>query len=153
MDQVLLEQELIRDEGLAHRRPDRPGRLFAYRDSAGKATIGAGRNLDDKGISDDEAMTLLRDDIAEHMALLDRELPWWREMSEARQRVLANMGFNLGVGPTPEQPEGKLLTFTNTLAAMQRGDYEAAANGMSASAWAKQVGIRATRLVEMMREG
>lgn len=153
MNQDLFEQELIRDEALARRHPDKPGRVFPYHDSAGKSTIGVGRNLDDKGISEDEAMLLLRNDIAEHLALLDRELPWWREMSEARQRVLANMAFNLGVGPTPEQPEGKLLTFKNTLAAMQRGDYEAAANGMSASAWAKQVGLRATRLITMMREG
>lgn len=144
MNQDLLEQELERDEGL---------RLKAYRDSVGKLTIGVGRNLDDKGISETEARTLLRNDIAEHLALLDRELPWWRELDEERQRVLANMAFNLGVGPTVEQPEGKLLTFKTTLAAVRRGDYEAAANGMSASAWAKQVGIRATRLIKIMRTG
>ena len=96
---------------------------------------------------------MLKNDIAEHCALLDRHLPWWKNMDEVRQRALANMAFNLGVGPSDEQPTGKLLTFKNTLAAMARGDYEAAANGMSSSAWAKQVGIRATRLVEMMRSG
>lgn len=153
MNQEQLEQDLIRDEALARRRADKPGRVFPYRDSENKLTIAVGRNLDDRGLSDAEAMILLRNDVAEHLDLLDRYLPWWRAMSEARQRALANMAFNLGVGPTPEQPEGKLLTFKNTLAAMERGDYEAAANGMSASAWAKQVGIRATRLVQMMREG
>lgn len=153
MNQTLLEQDLIRDEGEAKRDPARPGRLFPYKDSKGILTIGIGRNLEERGISEAEALMLLANDIGDHVALLDKYLPWWRQMSEARQRALANMAFNLGVGPTPEQPEGKLLTFKNTLAAMERGDYEAAANGMSASAWAKQVGIRATRLVQMMREG
>lgn len=37
---------------------------------------------------------------------------------------------------------GGLLTFTNTLAAMKRGDYAAAADGMLASKWATQVGAR-----------
>jgi len=153
MNQEQLEQELIRDEDMARKRADKPGRVFAYRDTQGKLRIAVGRNLDDKGLSEAEGMILFRNDIAEHLELLDRYLPWWRKMSEARQRAIANMAFNLGVGPSPEQPEGKLLTFKNTLAAMERGDYEAAANGMSASAWARQVGVRATRLIEMMREG
>jgi lysozyme len=140
----LLEQELERDEGK---------RLKPYKDSVGKVSIGIGRNLDDKGISEDEVRLMLKNDIAEHLGLLDKYLPWWRGLDEVRQRVLANMGFNMGVGPSPEHPTGKLLTFKNTLAAMERGDYEAAANGMSASAWARQVGVRATRLVEMMRTG
>ena len=144
-DQVTaLRAQLIVDEGL---------RLKPYRDSVGKLTIGVGRNLDDKGISHDEAMALLDRDIAEHMALLDRELPWWQRMDETRQLVLANMAFNLGVGPTPEQPDGKLLQFKNTLDHMARGEYDAAADGMAASVWAKQVGVRADRLVIAMRTG
>lgn len=144
MNEELLAAELTRDEGL---------RLKSYRDSVGKLSIGVGRNLDDKGISKEEAEVMLRNDIAEHTELLDKYLPWWRSLDEVRQRVVANMGFNLGVGPSAEHPQGKLLTFKNTLAAMERGDYEAAANGMSSSAWAKQVGLRATRLVAMMRTG
>jgi lysozyme len=58
--------------------------------------------------------------------------------------VLVNMAFNMG---------GGLLSFVNTLAAIQRGDYNAAANGMLASRWATQVGARATRLADMMRNG
>ena len=128
-------------------------RLKPYRDSVGKLSIGIGRNLDDKGISNAEASVMLHNDIDEHCALLDKYLPWWRSLDEIRQRVIANMAFNMGIGPSAEHPTGKLLTFKNTLAAMERGDYEAAANGMSSSAWAKQVGIRATRLIEMMRSG
>jgi lysozyme len=140
----LLEQELTRDEGK---------RLKPYKDSVGKLSIGIGRNLDDKGISADECSLMLKNDIEEHCALLDKYLPWWRQLDEVRQRVVANMAFNMGIGPSAEHPTGKLLTFKNTLAAMERGDYEAAANGMASSAWAKQVGTRSTRLVAMMRAG
>ena len=50
-----LMEDLVRDEGL---------RLELYQDSVGKWTIGVGRNLDDVGISEDEAMYLLRNDIS-----------------------------------------------------------------------------------------
>ncbi len=148
MDLAKLTAELERDEG---RGPMRNGRLLPYRDSVGKLSIGIGRNLDDKGISLEEAHALLRNDIVEHLDLLDKYLPWWRKLDDERQRALANMAFNLGVGPSEEQPQGKLLTFRNTLAAIERGDYQAAAEGMAASRWARQVGARADRLVAMMR--
>lgn len=132
---ALLRSELIRDEAM---------RLMPYVDTVGKVTIGVGRNLTDKGITQDEADLMLDNDIREHLKLLDDNLEWWRAMSENRQRVLANMAFNMG---------SKLLTFTNTLAAMKRGDYEAAADGMAQSKWAQQVGPRADRLIKLMREG
>ena len=139
-----LEDMLIRHEGL---------RLKPYKDSIGKLTIGVGRNLDDRGIRRDEAMLMLANDIKEVRALLDKYLSWWREMSEARKTVLMDMAFNMGVGPTTENPTGKLLTFKNTLKAMQEGRYDDAANGMGASLWAVQVGSRAKLLQDMMRSG
>ncbi len=66
-------------------------------------------------------------------------------MDEVRQRVIANMCFNLGIGT--------LLTFKNTLAAMQRGSYSVAAAGMKASKWYGQVGARAQRLCTAMETG
>ena len=120
-------------------------RLKPYRCTAGKLTIGVGRNLDDNGITQAEAFALLENDILAVEADLDRAWPWWREMTDARQQVLADMCFNLGLT--------RLGGFVNTLAAMKRGDYEAAANGMLASLWASQVGRRAQRLAKMMREG
>lgn len=142
MDLDALKADLIRDEGL---------RLRPYTDTAGKITIGVGRNLTDKGISHEEAMALLSADIDEHVQLLDKYLPWWARLDAQRQGVLANMAFNLGVGPSDEQPHGKLLLFKSTLDAMARGDYSAAAEGMAQSLWAKQVGPRAERLVAVMR--
>ncbi len=136
MNRLLLRDELIRDEGL---------RLKPYVDSAGKVTIGFGRNLDDKGITADEASVLLMNDIAETCLALDRALPWFSRLDDVRQRVLANMAFNVGVRG--------LLKFSYMLAAVENGDWTTAARGMRDSKWAKQVGSRAVRLSVMMETG
>ncbi|MCX8566817.1 MAG: lysozyme [Glomeribacter sp. 1016415] len=134
-DRAALISELKRDEG---------ERFKPYFDTVGKITIGVGRNLTDGGISQSECEILLHNDIENTLAWLDRNLPWWRILDTVRQRVLINMAFNLG---------GKLLTFGNTLVAIQHNDYAAAANGMLASKWATQVGQRALRLANTMRTG
>ena len=76
MDYEKLKLQLIKHEGL---------RLKPYRDSVGILSIGVGRNLDDVGISEDEAMVLLGNDIIGVFDDLDRECQWWRQMSETRQ--------------------------------------------------------------------
>mgnify|MGYP001023309749 CR=1 FL=1 len=134
MDINLMRKELIRDEGL---------RLKPYKDTVGKTTIGIGRNLDDVGISKDEAYLMLDNDIQRTSDSLDKNLPWWKTLDEVRQRVILNMAYNLGIN--------SLLGFKNTLAAIQAGRYNDAADGMLASKWATQVGARATRLADMMR--
>ncbi|MCA8480508.1 glycoside hydrolase family protein [Burkholderia multivorans] len=134
-DPVKLKAELTLDEGRRSR---------IYVDTVGKVSGGIGRNLTDKGFRDSEIDLMYQNDVAETEAWLDRNLPWWRSLDPVRQRVLMNMAFNM---------QGRLLTFVNTLAAMKRGDYAAAADGMLASKWATQVGARATRLANMMRSG
>lgn len=136
MNLDLLKKELIRDEGQ---------RLKPYRCTAGKLTIGVGRNLDDVGLSADEAAYLLGNDIARVMAELDKALPWWRGLSEVRQRALANMAFNLGVP--------RLLGFARMLAALQAGQWDEAAKQALASKWAQQVGARSDRIAKMIKEG
>jgi lysozyme len=134
MDLDALKADLVRDEGQ---------RLSPYTDTAGKLTIGIGHNLTDRGISQAVCDAIFAEDIATVISDLDRELPWWTRLDEPRQRVLANMAFNLGIA--------KLLLFRHTLDAMARGDYGAAADGMAASLWASQVGPRAQRLIAVMR--
>jgi lysozyme len=136
MDAQVLAQELLRDEEL---------RLKPYRDTVGKLTIGVGRNLEDRGITRDEALELLEHDITRVAAELDAALPWWRTLSEPRQRVLANMAFNLGT-------QG-LLEFQHTLGLVRAGKYSEASDAMLQSKWAHQVGPRASRLAVMMRDG
>lgn len=134
-DRAALREMLIRHEGL---------KLMPYVDTVGKTTIGVGRNIEDVGISRAEALFLLDNDIADREAAFDRLIPWWRSLSDARQRVLIDMSF-MGVV--------KLMGFKLMLAALQRGDYDEAARQMLSSLWAKQVKDRAPDLASMMRQG
>jgi lysozyme len=134
-----LREQLIDHEGL---------KLHAYQDSLGYWTIGVGRLIDKrKGgrITRDEALYLLDNDIAEKIGELRAALPWFTTQDEIRQRALVDLAFNLGVPG--------LLTFKNTLAAWQRGDYAGAARGLQHSLWFKQVGRRGPRIVHMVKEG
>lgn len=136
MDKTRLYEQLKLHEG----KKNKP-----YKDTVGKLTIGIGRNLDDRGITEEEIVFLFGTDVALVEKDLDKNLKWWIDMSEVRQRVLADMCFNLGIT--------KLLTFKNTLEAMRTKRYEDAASGMLNSLWAKQVKGRAVRLANMMRTG
>ena len=132
-----IKAQLVRHEGL---------RLRPYRCTAGKLTIGIGRNLDDCGISQKEAYILLENDIQDcDQSLIDEIPEIYNALDEVRKSVLLNMCFNLGISG--------LLEFNNTLTFIAAGDWERAANGMLASKWAKQVGKRAIELSEMMRKG
>ena len=133
-----LVNDLIRDEAL---------RLKPYFDTATppRMTIGVGRNLGDRGISRAEAYYMLTNDIEGVVADLDQHVPWWTALTPPRQRVLANMCFNMGIQ--------RLLGFSNMLAHAHAGEYANAADDMLASLWARQVGSRASRLATTMREG
>jgi lysozyme len=154
-DRAVLEAELIRDEG---------ERLKAYKDTKGKWTIGIGRNLDDvgtvpltrtkadvlaNGINQAEVDQLFAYDINRTANDLDSHLPWWRKLDPVRQRVMLNMCFNMGIG----NAQHGLCSFVNTLGLVQRGEYSRAADAMPNSEWAREVGIRAQRLANMMRNG
>ena len=136
MNRDALISQLIIDEGI---------KLKPYTDSVGKLTIGVGRNLNDVGISEDEARYLLGDDIQRTQNALDAALPSWRSLSENRQAVICNMAFNMGTV--------RLLEFRNMLHCLQAADFEGAAKEMLASQWARQVGKRADRLADAMRNG
>ena len=136
MRQINIVEQLIADEGL---------RLKPYKCTSGKTTIGVGRNLDDKGISKDEAIALLTNDIKECMDELDKRIPWWINLTHNRRVVLINMCFNLGISG--------LMKFKNTLNHIRNHDYAKASVSMLDSKWAKQVKNRAVRLAIIMREG
>jgi lysozyme len=139
-----LVEELRRDEGV---------RYTPYADTKGIPTVGVGHNLKacplpdgwSYPLSDNQVNTLLERDLANVFSDLNRDLPWWTDLNDVRQRVICNMQFNLG--------STKLAGFINTLAAMRQGRYADAAAGMLKSAWATQVGARATRLAQMMKDG
>lgn len=121
-------------------------KLKVYRCPAGKWTIGIGRNLEDSGISREEAFYLLRNDLKHRQRLLEERVHFWGCLSSARKAVLIDMAINLGVRG--------LLGFRRMLVAMERDDYQVAATEMLDSLWAKQVQPdRVNRLTTMMRTG
>ena len=150
-----------KDKTIAELRIDEGEKLVAYKDSLGYWTIGVGHLIDPArganpapfgvdlrnggAITREQSAELLVSDMLAKSSELDKALPWWRTLSDARQRVLLNMAFNLGIAG--------LLGFKNTLAMVKSGDYAGAARGMMASKWATQVGARANRLAAMMVAG
>jgi lysozyme len=131
-----LKKSLILHEGL---------KLKPYQCTAGKTTIGCGRNLDDVGISTSEAMVMLDNDIGRAVAELNRTKPGWKDHDDTRQNVLVELVFNLGMP--------RLLGFKKMWAALDRKDYAAAADEMMNSKWAVQVKGRAKTLSDKMRQG
>lgn len=135
MDINKLKAQLKRHEGI---------RLYPYIDTAGKTTIGVGRNLTDVGISPTTVEQLLDEDIARVMIDLVK-LPWFTTLNDVRQRVIADMAFNIGVPG--------LFKFYHMIVAILTENYTEAAHQMLDSEWAKQVGLRANELANMMRSG
>ena len=120
-------------------------RLKPYRCTAGKLTIGYGHNLDDNGITEDQAELMLVEDVAAVEKELSHNLPWFADLDIVRQSVLIDMAFNLGWP--------RLSNFKKSLAYMESGEFDEAAMEMLDSRWANQVGKRALRLADMMRMG
>ena len=116
-----------------------------YDDSEGIPTIGVGRNLRDRGLSDDEIDYLLSNDIDIVVRELDNVMPWWKDLDEVRQRVLCDLVFNLGMP--------RFSGFKKSISYMKQQMWDQAANELLDSKWARQVGRRAERLSEMMRTG
>ena len=130
----LLEQ-IKRHEGL---------KLTPYKCTAGKLTIGYGRNIEDNGITEQEASMLLKNDIAKTKAEL-QQLEWYCSLDQVRRDCIVNMCFNLGL-PTLEK-------FHKMINAINMADYGLAAKEMLNSRWADQVHGRATELAMQMKTG
>lgn len=125
---------LLLDEGL---------RLKPYRCTAGKLTIGYGRNLDDVGISQRVADIMLEEDlqIAEKACrrIFGSLFDSW---SENRKLGWINLAFNLG--------HARLIKFRNTIRAAIIEDWGEVESGLRGSLWFKQVGKRAERVIGMI---
>lgn len=133
-------QQLRADEGF---------RRTVYQDHLGYWTIGVGRLVDPSkpgaGLRDGEIEMMLRNDIMDRVSQLSRRLSWFDALDEARQGVLVNMAFQLGI-------EG-LMGFKTTLALISQGDYDQASQQMLKSKWASQTPARAARLAQQMKTG
>ena len=146
MDRARLLEELMLDEGVIHE-------IYNY--PLGCPTFGVGHLITEKDeehgkplgtpISEERVTECLNADVDIVCAELDKNMEWWRGLNDTRQRVMANMCFNLGYP--------RLSKFKKFLAAVQEEDWETAAVEMMDSKWATQVGDRAVRLREKMLNG
>lgn len=118
--------------------------VLPYPCPTGHLTIGYGHNLEN-GISREAAEFILREDLQNAVKAVSKYVAGWQKLDEARQFVLVDMTFNMGIQ--------KLLTFKKFLTALQKKDYPTAAQEMLDSRWANQVGRRASELAEMMKKG
>ena len=132
-----LHRLLIRHEGFVSK---------PYEDTTGNITIGVGRNLDSVGLSRDEVLYLLNNDIERCDRELRHNFKWYLTLCRVRQDAIINLCFNLGIT--------KLLTFKKALAAMEQEDFELAAEEFLDSKWAKQVGpTRSEDIAYMVSSG
>jgi len=150
-------KKLIQHEGL---------RLEVYQDTLGIDTIGIGRNLEDRGITEQELSDLSIPNIehvyengitevdAVYLATNDVEIvetelvrahPCVDKLDSVRQLILMDMAFNMGVP--------RLCKFKNMWAAIHEEDFITAAKEMLDSRWANQVKSRSTKLAHAMHHG
>ena len=156
-DKDLLMDKLVAHEGL---------RLQVYKDTLGIDTIGIGRNLEGRGISEEELDWMdipNMDAIYEHgiseadatylaqndVQIVEEELlhahPCVESLDAVRQLVLIDMAFNLGVP--------RLCKFKKMWAAIHENKFDVAAKEKLDSRWANQVKSRATKLAHAMHHG
>lgn len=129
------EEQLKRHEGYR----DKP-----YRCTAGKLTIGFGRNLSDNGISRKEAEIMLRDDVIE--CVKDLEIIFtqkgFKSFPFEVQKTLINMRYQLGAGG--------FRTFKNTIQLCKQKRWKDMAKHMKLSKWYEQTTNRAEELAEII---
>ena len=139
----LLDQ-IVRHEGKrpevyddATGKPIRPGTFVK-----GYPTIGVGRNLV-RGLSDDEILYLLKNDMEISKQEVERTFPWYHKISWIRKRVILDLHHARGLP--------NMLKWKPFLRHCEEEKFDLAADFILKSAWAQVVGQRAKRLAFMMR--
>ena len=116
--------------------------LKPYMCPANRLTIGIGRNLEDCGITLEEAEYLLMNDLKDCIKDLRIIFPKWHLIETKKQHALIDMRFNLG-GP-------RFRRFKKMIKAVDDFDWANVAKEMEDSLWFRQVGERAKRLQRMI---
>lgn len=124
-------------------------RASVYQDHLGYWTIGYGLCVDARkncGLTQAEARYLLHGRVDAIQAKLSESYPWYDKLLLGRKAVLTSMAYQLGLGG--------VARFKNMISAIERKDWNGAAEAMLDSKWAKQdTPGRAKELAEMMRQG
>jgi len=144
MDIEKLREQLKIDEGCVYE---------IYNDHLGYATFGIGHLVLESDpeygadigtpVSDDRVIEAFEQDVQTVLSDCAVLYPDFDELPEEAQQVIANMMFNLG--------RPRLSAFKGMKAGVDARDWNEAADQMVDSRWYRQVGARAERLVERMR--
>ena len=145
MDIDKLREQLKIDEGIKHE---------VYLDHLGLKTCGIGHLCLDgepefgmevgEEISDERVNELFEKDVEIVLGDCRKLYPYFEELPEEAQQIIANMMFNCGLT--------RLKKFKKMKQAVDLKDWQEAANQMMDSKWYVQVTNRADRLVNRMRE-
>lgn len=120
-------------------------RQFPYKDSLGIWTVGIGRNLQHNGIDLAEARVMALNDIYRIEGAIKVRWLFYNKLSEARQMVILNMCFQMGVNG--------VMQFVKMMIACEAGDFKKAAHEMQNSQWYLQTPVRAAELAIAMLNG
>lgn len=134
MDLTQVRKRLVEHESLE---------LMPYTCTAGKLTIGVGRNLTDRGISHETAMQMLDEDIDIVLGELQQAIPGWDNLRWNYKEALVDLAYNMGVP--------RLMLFRKMLSAIEADDPEKAAAELLDSRYAQQVGKRAENICALLR--
>lgn len=118
--------------------------LKLYYCTAGKASIGIGRNLDDRGISQDEAQLMFTNDLNLALSDLIRIFSDFTKLPDNAQIVLMDMMFQLGLP--------KFCKFSKMIDHIKHKNWKGAADELLDSIYAKQVPKRANENAELLRQ-
>ena len=129
-----LKEMLKRHEGFCAR---------AYQCPSGRWTIGYGRNIEDLGITEDEAKYLLTNDIVRVNKEAYEKFPWFAELTLKRRIAILSMIFQLGIV--------RFSQFRATIAYLVKGEFDKAADEALDSLWARQTPSRAREVTDMLR--
>ena len=114
-----------------------------YDDSLGIPTIGYGFAIKDLILDEDIAEEILVRKVQHLGRRVMNKFPFYGSLPQEAKGVLVEMCYQLGVYGVSK--------FKKALAAMQRGDWEVAADEMLDSKWAKQTPNRAKDLSNIIR--
>lgn len=134
MDIAKVKKRLIQEEGKKH---------FPYTCSANRLSIGVGRNIQDRGISDVTIDQMLDEDIDICVGELRQNISWFDNAPSGIQDVLIDLAFNMGVP--------KLMTFVKTLELLRTSQYDKAADELLRSRYAATLPERSGRNANMIR--
>jgi len=136
-----------------------------YNDPLGIPTVGIGFNLERSAaewvmkkiganyhavllghpLTDEQVIALFQMNLNEAKAICKDVFPCWAHFSANRKLALVDMAFNLG--------RPRLVKFKRMIGAVQRADWNTAADEAMDSKWYNQVKSRGPRVVSLIREG